>query len=73
MHRSSLPSLMAEPLRVATVFLFHLKEKDYARLELFVANQVRALDLTRRSARYVERVPDDVVREVLDVLSAILE
>jgi hypothetical protein len=33
---------------------------------------VRALDLSQRSARYVETVPEGVVDEVLDVLSAIL-
>jgi mRNA-degrading endonuclease toxin of MazEF toxin-antitoxin module len=36
-------------------------------------DQVRALDLKKRSARYVESVPNSFVEEVLDTLSTILD
>jgi len=53
-------------------FSVSLQGKGLRTTGIVRCDQVRALDLGRRSARYVESVPNEVVDEVLDVLSAIL-
>ena len=37
-----------------------------------MADQVRSLDIMSRGAKYIEHVPDEITREVLDIISEIL-
>ena len=38
-----------------------------------MTDQVKALDLTKRSAVYIERMPDDILGEICDIISGFTE